>query len=63
MTLTDYMSRNEGGGGGLTSIEYSIDVLVQLLEGKIEKREEGLIKATRNDTANTRNYRTTITRQ
>ena len=36
MTLTDYMSRKEGGRG-LSSIEDSIDATIRLLEDYIKK--------------------------
>ena len=37
------------GGRGLTSIEDSVDALIQWLEDYIEKREGKLITATRNN--------------
>ena len=53
-----YLSRKEGGRG-LASIEDSVDALIRL-EDNIEKHE-GLIRATRNNTDNTKTNRTTIT--
>ena len=49
MTLTDYVSRREGGRG-LTSNEDSVDSLIQRLEDYIEKHGGRLITATRNNT-------------
>ena len=40
------------GGGGLTSIEDSVDASLQL-EEYIEKHEEGMVRAIKNDTDNT----------
>ena len=57
-----YVLRKEGGRG-LASIEDSVDALIQRLEDYIQKLEEGLITATRNDTENTMNNRRTITRK
>ena len=59
MTLTDYMyqERRVGGGGGLASIEDSVDVSIQRLEDYIEKHEGGLITTTRNDTDDTKTNR------
>ena len=62
MTFTDYVSR-KGGGSGLTSIKDSVDALVHRLEDFIEKRRGRLTTATRNNTDNTRNNRTEITRK
>ena len=56
-----YVSRK--GVRGLTSIEYSVDALVQRLEDYIEGHEERLITATRNNTDNTRINRTKILRK
>ena len=47
-----YISRKEGGRG-LASIEDSVDASIQRLEDYIEKHEQGLITAIRNDTYNT----------
>ena len=58
-----YVSRKEGGGGGLASIEESFDASIQRLEDYIEKYERGQITATRNDTDNTMTNRMTITRK
>ena len=55
-----YVSRKEGGKG-LTSTEDSIDASIQRLEDYIEKREERLITATRNNTDNKRTNKTTKT--
>ena len=57
-----YVSRKEGGRR-LASIENSIDALIQQLENNIEKHEEGLITAIRNDTDNMMANRITITRK
>ena len=57
-----YVSRREGGRGH-ASIEDSVDALLQRLEDNIEKHRGRLIKATRNDTSNTRINRTEITRK
>ena len=57
-----YVSRKEGGIG-LTSIEDSVDTLIQRLEDYIEKWEERLITATRNNTDNMRSNRTEIARK
>ena len=56
------MSRREGGRG-LTSIENSIDALIQRPEHYIEGRGERLITATRNNTNDTMISRMTITRK
>ena len=55
-----YVSKK--GGRGLTSIEDSVDASIQL-EDHIEKHEEVLITAIRNDTDNTKTNRMTITRK
>ena len=52
-----YVSRKEGGRG-LASIEDSVDASIQQLEDCIEKHT-----AIRNDTDNTMDNRTTITRK
>ena len=57
-----YASRKEGGRG-FASIEDSVDASIQRLEDYIEKHEEELITATRNDTDNTMSNRMTITRK
>ena len=57
-----YFSGKERGGG-LTSIEDSVDASIQRLEDYIQKHDGGLIIATRNDTENTMNNRMTITRK
>ena len=51
------------GGRGLASIEDSVDASIQRLEDYIEKHEQGLITAIRNDTDNTRDDRMTTTRK
>ena len=56
-----FVSRKEGERG-LASIEDSVDTSIQRLEDYIEKHERGLITAIRNDTDNTIDDRTTITR-
>ena len=48
-----YVSRKEGGRG-LAIIKDSVDASIQWLEDYIEKHEGRLIKATRNDTDNTK---------
>ena len=55
-----YVSRKEGGRG-LANIEDSVDESIQLLEDYIEKHDEGLITAIRNDTDNTMDNGMTIT--
>ena len=55
-----YVSR-KGGGRGLTSLEDSVDALIQQLEDYIQMRGRRLIIATRNNTDNMRTNRTTIT--
>ena len=62
MTLTDYVSRKEGGRG-LAITEDSVDASIQRLEDHIEKQEEGLITAPRNDTDNTKTNRTITMKQ
>ena len=57
-----YVSRKEGGGG-LASMENSVDASMQRLEDYIEKHGRGLITAIRNDTDNTIDDRMTITRK
>ena len=51
------------GGGGLASIEDSVDTSIQQLENSIEKHERGLITAIRNNTDNTIANRMTKTRK
>ena len=57
-----YVPRKEGGGG-LASIEDSVDTSIQRLEDYIEKYEGGLITAIRNNTDNTIDNRMTKTRK
>ena len=57
-----HVPRKEGGRG-LASIEDSVDASIQRLKDYKQKREEGLITATRNETENTMNNRMTITRK
>ena len=57
-----YVSRKEGGRR-LTSIEDGVDASIQRLEDYIQKHEERLITATKNNTDDTRTNRTTITRK
>ena len=57
-----YVSRKEEGGG-LVIIEESVHASTQQLEDYTEKRGEGLITATNNDTDNTTTNRKTITRK
>ena len=57
-----YVPRKEGGGG-LTSIEDSVDISIQRLEDYIEKHERGLITAIRNNTDKTIDNRMTKTRK
>ena len=57
-----YVSRKDGGRG-LAGIEDSVDASIQRLEDYIEKYEEGVIIAIRNDTDNTMNNRTTTRKQ
>ena len=56
------VSRKEGGGE-LICIEDNVDASIQRLKDYIEKRGERLIKASRNNTDNTRTNRTTINRK
>ena len=58
MTLTDYVSRRDGGRE-LFSIEESVDASIQRLEDYTEMHGERLITATRNNTNDTRISRTT----
>ena len=51
MTMTDYVSRKEGGRG-LTSIEDCVDASIQGLEDYIEKSKERLIAAANNSIDN-----------
>ena len=55
------MFQRKEEGRGLTSIEDTVDASIQRLKDYIQKREGGLITATRNDTENTMNNRMTIT--
>ena len=55
-----YVPRKEGGRV-LASIEDSVDASIQRLEDCIEKREQGLTTAIRNDTDNTIDDRMTST--
>ena len=57
-----YVSR-KGRGRGLAGIEDNVDASIPRLEDYIEKHEEGLITATRNDTDNTKTNKMTITRK
>ena len=57
-----YASRKEGGRG-LASIEDSVYASIHRLENYIQKHKGGLITATRHETENTMNKRTTITRK
>ena len=57
-----YVSRKEGGRG-LASTEDSVDASIQRFEDYIENRGERLIKASRNNTDNTKTNGTTITRK
>ena len=56
-----YVSRK--GGIGLASIEDSVYASIQRLEDYVQKRGGRLITATRNNTDNTRNNKTEITRK
>ena len=51
------------GGRGLTSIQYSVDALIQRLEKYIHKHGGRLITAIKNNTNNTISNRTEITRK
>ena len=51
------------GGKGPASIEDSVEVSIQRLEDNIEKHEQGLITAIRNDTDNTVENRMTTTKK
>ena len=64
MTMHDdvdrlYVARKEGRRG-LTSIEDSVEALIQRLENYIEKHGEGLIIATKNNTDNRRTNQITM---
>ena len=67
MTLTDYVSRKEGKG--LTSIDDSVDTLIEQLEDYIEKCRERLMTATKNqyrqheDQQNRNNQKTKMRRK
>ena len=58
-----YVSRKEGGGGGLASIEDTVDASIQQLEDYIEKHDGGLITTIKNDTDNTIDESVTTTRK
>ena len=60
--LTDYMYQEKKRGKGLASIEDNVDASIWPLEDYIEKHEDRLIIAIRNDTDNTMDNRMTITR-
>ena len=55
-----YIPRKEGGRG-LASIEDSVDASIQRLEDYIEKHEQGLTTAIRNNTDDTIDNRMIIT--
>ena len=57
-----YVSKREGGIG-LVSIENSVDASIKRLEDYIERHEEGLITAIKNNTDNTMDNRMTLTRK
>ena len=57
------VDQKKRGGRGLASSEDSIDASIQQLNDYIEKHEEGLITATRNDTGNTKANRMTMKRK
>ena len=57
-----YVSRKQGRRG-FASIEHNVDTSIQRLEDYIKKRGGRLITATRNNTDNTSNKRTKITRK
>ena len=57
-----YVFRKEGGGG-LASIEDTVDASIQRLEDYIEKHKRGLITTTRVDTDNTKDERITTPRK
>ena len=57
-----YISREEGGRG-FNSIEDNVDASIPRLKDYIEKRGEGLIIATRNNTDNLKTNGTTIIRK
>ena len=57
-----YVSRKDEGRG-LASIEDRVDASIQRLEDYIEKNEQGLTTAIRNNTDNTKDNRITITRK
>ena len=57
-----YVSRKEGGRG-LASIEDSVDGSICRIEDYIEKHDQGLVTAIRNDTDNTMDNKMTITRK
>ena len=57
-----YVSRNDGGRG-LVSIEDSVETSIQRLKDYIQKHEEGLITAIKNNTENSIGNRMTKTRK
>ena len=61
MTLTDYMCQEKRGGGGLTSIEGSINASIR--EDYIEKSSGILVTATRSNSNNMGITRTEVTRK
>ena len=62
MTLTDYKYQ-EKRGRGFTCIEDSVHASIQRLKNYIEKHEQGLISAIRNNADNTIDNRMKITRK
>ena len=57
-----YVSRKEGGGG-LAGIEDSVDASIERIEDYIGKHKRGLITSIRNNTDNTMDNRTTLTKK
>ena len=57
-----FVSRKEGGRG-LASIEDTVDASIQRLEDYMQKYEQGLITATRNDTDDTIDDKMTTRKQ
>ena len=61
MTERDYICQEKKGGRGFTSTEDNVDASIKWLKNNIKKKER-LIKATRNNTNNTKINRITITK-
>ena len=62
-TLPDYMYQEKKERKGLASFENSVHALIQRLESYVEKHEQGLMTAIKNNADNTIDNRMTITRK